>query len=278
MKIGFIGGGNMAEGIIAGLVKGFLPASIFVADPSVDRQMHLSSSYGINTFEHYRYFLSEVDYIVLAIKPQGFAALLPEMSAHIQPHQVVISIAAGVTVSAITQLLPINELPIVRAMPNMAAKVGHGVTGLYANSYMTADRINCVTEMFEGCGMATWVKDESLINAVIAVAGSSPAYFFYFAEIIGQVGAQMGLNPKEATRMAVETMLGSAKLAAEGESELPDLIRSICSPKGTTEQAMAVFKDNDALFNVVKSAMTATVERSEVLAKSLEATIKGEDH
>lgn len=274
MKIGFIGGGNMAEGIIAGLVKNFLPESIFVADPSADRQALLSENYHVNTFNHYQYFLTEVDFVVLAIKPQGFAELLPQIAQELKPHQVVISIAAGVTVGAISHLLENESLPIVRAMPNMSAKVGHGATGLFANAYVSDDQKNIVAEVFEGCGIATWVNEESLINAVIAVAGSSPAYFFLFAKLIGEVGVKMGLPADVATKMAVETMLGSAQLAAEEGADLNDLIRSICSPKGTTEQAMISFEHSD-LLGVIEQAMQAAVDRSEVLALELDEKIRG---
>ncbi|GAA5098130.1 pyrroline-5-carboxylate reductase [Wohlfahrtiimonas larvae] len=273
MKIGFIGGGNMAEGIIAGLVQNFLPSSIFVADPSLDRQTVLKDRYEINTFDHHRYFLSEVDFIVLAIKPQGFASFLPEIAPLIQKKQVVISIAAGVTIDVISDLLD-ESFAIVRAMPNMPAKVGHGVTGLFANAHVSDDQKNVISEIFEGCGMATWVKEEAHINAVIAVAGSSPAYFFYFAQLVGQMGAKLGLNAEVATKMAVQTMLGSAKLADIGDVNLDDLIRSICSPKGTTEQAMISFKESN-LDSIVEKAMLATVERSEVLAEELTQQIKG---
>lgn len=276
MKIGFIGGGNMAEGIIAGLVKNFLPSSIFVADPSEDRQAVLKECYKINTFDHHRYFLSEVDFIVLAIKPQGFADFLPEIAPLIQKHQVVISIAAGVTVDVITHLLQGDDFAIVRAMPNMPAKVGHGVTGLFANANVSDDQQNVVSEIFEGCGMATWVKQEAQINAVIAVAGSSPAYFFYFAQLVGQMGAKLGLNDEVATKMAIQTMLGSAKLADIGDVSLDELIRSICSPKGTTEQAMISFQESD-LASIVEKAMMATVNRSETLAEELAEKIRGQE-
>lgn len=274
MKIGFIGGGNMAEGIIAGLVKHFLPSSIFVADPSSDRQAVLKERYEINAFDHYRYFLTEVDFIVLAIKPQGFADLLPEIAESISQNQVVISIAAGVTVNTISYLLKDDSLAIVRAMPNMPAKVGHGVTGLFANPSVSEDQQHIVSEIFEGCGMATWVKEESLINAVTAVAGSSPAYFFYFAKLVGEVGAKMGLDEEVAAKMAIQTMLGSAKLADIGDLTLDELVTSICSPKGTTEQAMISFQESD-LFSVVEKAMTAVVNRSEVLAEEIEAKVRG---
>ncbi len=274
MKIGFIGGGNMAEGIIAGLVNNFSPSTIFVADPSADRQQVLSETYGINTFSQYNDFISEMDFIVLAIKPQGFAELLPEISNHIQANQVIISIAAGVSINAIAHLLGNEDLAIVRTMPNMAAKVGNGVTGLFANPNVTTEQQKVVTEIFEGCGMAVWVKEESLINAVIAVAGSSPAYFFYFAKVIGEVGAKMGLDEATATKMVVQTMLGSAKLADSSDISLNELIRSICSPKGTTEQAMISFEENH-LSDVVEKAMEATVKRSEVLAAELDAKVRG---
>lgn len=274
MKIGFIGGGNMAEGIIAGLVKKFSPSSLFVADPNLERQKTLNENYGIQASGHYSDFLAEMDFIVLAIKPQGFAELLPELSAHIGKHQGIISIAAGVSVSSIGYLLQDETLSIVRSMPNMAAKVGHGVTGLFANPYVTDEQKLSVTEIFEGCGMATWVKEESLINAIIAVAGSSPAYFFYFAKLIGEIGAKMGLEEDVATKMAIQTMLGSAKLADNSDRDLDGLIRSICSPKGTTEQAMISFEENH-LVDVIEKAMVATVNRSEVLAAELDAKVRG---
>lgn len=274
MKIGFIGGGNMAEGIIAGLVNNFSPSDIFVADPSTERQQILNDLYGINTFGQYDDFIAEMDFVILAIKPQGFSDVLPEISNYIQPNQVVISIAAGVSINIIAYLLNNESLPIVRTMPNMAAKVGHGVTGLFANANVTAEQQKVVTEIFEGCGMAVWVKEESLINTVIAVAGSSPAYFFYFAKLIGEIGAKMGLDETTATKMAVQTMLGSAKLAANSDVSLNELIRSICSPKGTTEQAMISFEE-DNLSNIVEKAMEATVKRSEVLADELDKKVRG---
>ncbi len=272
IKIGFIGGGNMTTGIVAGLVQRLSPEHIFVSDINQERLQFLSSTYKINTHLDYATFIQKVDIVILAIKPQGFSELLPKLNPHLTAKQVVVSIAAGISVDALQNLLPTENLPIVRAMPSMPAKVGNGVTGLYGNSFVTDAQKSAISAIFESCGIASWLQNESQIAVVAAVAGSSPAYFFYFLEIMGKVGESLGLDHHLSEQMAIETMLGSAKLAKIGDLSLEALRKSICSPNGTTEQAIASFK-KDELDKVVDRAMRATVKRGDEISEEINAHI-----
>jgi pyrroline-5-carboxylate reductase len=267
--IAFLGGGNMAKSIIAGLISdGYRADKIWVADRNASKCTALEQQFQIHTTEDVSHACRRADIVVLAVKPQSMESLSHQVGKHIAQHKpLVISIAAGIMTQDLEAWFGRNT-PIVRAMPNTPAVVRVGATGLYANEHTSKDQLSLAEQILRAIGIVTWVKDEALIDVVAALAGSGPAYYFLIMEIMQQVGEDMGLSSKDAHLLTLQTALGAAKLAYESSEELRTLRQQVTSKGGTTEAALNAF-EAEGIRAMFRNAMEANRARSVALAEEL---------
>ena len=260
-KISFIGGGNMAQALISGLLaKGILPEYITVSDPNPDNREQLQAK-GINTIDSAKNPLDALmaDVVVLAVKPQIMADVLADFS-QVLDKQLIISVAAGLSTDSLTKMLN-GYQNIVRAMPNTPAMVQAGATGLYATDSINEQEKQLATELMGASGLVIWVDDEEQLHAVTAVSGSAPAYFFYFIESVIQGGIDLGLSQEQASALAMQTALGAAKMSIHSDDTPEQLRRKVMSPGGTTEAAVHSLQA-DKVNELIGKAMQACVKRS----------------
>ena len=260
-KISFIGGGNMAQALISGLLaKGILPEYITVSDPNPDNREQLQAK-GINTIDSAKNPLDALmaDVVVLAVKPQIMSTVLADFS-QVLDKQLIISVAAGLSTDSLTKMLN-GYQNIVSAMPNTPAMVQAGATGLYATDSINEQEKQLATELMGASGLVIWVDDEEQLHAVTAVSGSAPAYFFYFIESVIQGGIDLGLSQEQASALAMQTALGAAKMSIHSDDTPEQLRRKVMSPGGTTEAAVHSLQA-DKVNELIGKAMQACVKRS----------------
>lgn len=268
-NLGFIGAGNMASSLIAGLLAdGYQPQNIWASDIDQEALARLSERFGIHTTTDNQTVVENAKIIVLAVKPQvlkNVAQGIADAVTHARP--LVISIVAGVSESAIDQWLGGGN-DIVRCMPNTPALVKTGATALHASSNVSAEQKSRAEAVLRSVGLTVWVEQESLIDAVTALSGSGPAYFFLMMEAMEEAAVALGLEVDVARVLCQQTALGAARLAIESDDSPANLRRKVTSPGGTTERAIASF-ESAGFGNLVLQAMTAAKDRSVELSKEL---------
>lgn len=267
-KIGFIGAGNMASALAGGLrARGWNRGDIALSD-AYPAALEAHAQQGLFTTTDNLELLTRSDVLVLAVKPQVMSAVLKPLAALAQEKRpLVISIAAGIPVASLERWLG-GELPVVRAMPNTPALVQTGATGLFANAAVSAEQKKAAEEILGAVGLTLWVHDEALIDAVTAVSGSGPAYFFYVMEAMMAAGRELGLDDKTARALTLQTALGAAQMAITADVGPDELRRRVTSPGGTTERAVAAF-DEAGLKAIFSRALAACAARGGELAEQL---------
>jgi pyrroline-5-carboxylate reductase len=262
----FIGGGNMAGSLIGGLITdGWDPARIRVADTSTQRLEQLEQQFSIKTTTSNPDAIDQADIMVLAVKPQVIKSVAQELADIVAQQQpLVISIAAGIPASALGNWLG-KSTAIVRAMPNIPAMVQSGATALYANANVNEDQRSIAESILRAVGVVIWVDDEAQMDAVTALSGSGPAYFFLFMEALQMAGQELGLPKDTARLLALQTAFGAAKMALESNEDAATLRHQVTSPGGTTEHAIRTFQEG-ALEALVSKALLAAATRSRELA------------
>lgn len=265
--IAFIGAGNMASSIIGGLVtQGLSPASITATARSQASLTRITNIAPVNTTTDNQQAVIDADVVVLAVKPQMMKTVLEDIKDATQSSApLFISLAAGIEISSIDHWLGGNQA-IIRCMPNTPSMVQQGAAGLYANTRVTAVQKTTAETILRAVGLSLWVDDEESINAVTAVSGSGPAYFFYIMEAMQAAGEELGLTTEAAKLLTLQTALGAAQMAIASDEDTAQLRRQVTSPGGTTEQAIKVFDENN-LRDTFKQAMTACKNRAQALAK-----------
>ena len=265
MRIAFIGGGHMTTSLIGGLRSGGLPASdITVADPVAGQLERLRREFDVQVTDDNMAAASGADLIVLAVKPQDMATATRSLAAAGDSRRVVLSIAAGIRLANLATWLG-SHVPVVRAMPNRPALIGAGITAACAGAGVSETERARAEWVLAAAGQVVWLDDESQMDAVTAVSGSGPAYFFLLIEAIEDAGTALGLPRETARRLAVQTALGSARMAAEG-TDPPELLREqVTSRGGTTAAALAVLESAD-LRGIFARAIDAAARRSAELA------------
>ncbi len=260
-KIGFIGGGNMGSCLVGGLIHQGTPNnSIWVAEQDPKTCQHLKETWGVTTSNQLQDIVGLVDILVLAVKPQNMRQVIEEVAKNIDlAKTLLISIAAGITTTQIQRWLKSTDCSIIRAMPNTPALLGAGITGLFATKQVSPSKLNQAEMLLKTVGETVWVKDESLMDVVTALSGSGPAYFFYVMEVMIKGATALGLPIEIASKLTLQTALGSAKMALNvGENEdIAQLREKVTSPGGTTEQGIKVLKDGkleDLFANTLKMA------------------------
>ena len=265
-QIGFIGGGNMAQAIITGLLNsGRSSSDILVSDPNPSCRNALGAM-GVSCSEQSGPVIAQADLIVLAVKPQIMDTVLAELSPSIQATQIIISIAAGITIGSIRQQLDNAPNAIVRVMPNTPALIGQGISALASDLPLDGTTKNATQEIFNACGKALWVGSEDMMDAVTAVSGSGPAYFFLMIENLINTGVRLGLAPEVARELVVQTAKGAAGMVEVSNVGPDELRQRVTSPGGTTEAALGVFDDGD-FADLVDRALVAARDRAGELSK-----------
>jgi len=264
--IGFIGGGNMAQAIIRGLLAAGHPAEkIAVADPGDASQEALRAiDTGMLVSANNAEVASAADVIVLATKPQYIVQVAEEI-ADSNP-ELVISVAAGITIESLENALG-ESTPVVRIMPNTPALVGEGMAGLVGNKLVTDTEKAIANSIVDATGEAIWLDNESLMDAVTAISGSGPAYFFLVMELLANGAKDFGFSEDVARKLAVQTALGAATLANSDDTDLNELRRRVTSPGGTTEAACNSLLDDD-LAVIFRRALKAARDKSIELGKT----------
>lgn len=258
--IAAIGAGNMAYCLISGLVRSGVPASRLRAADVIATQLERHAALGVATYSDNGAAIDGADIVLLSVKPQVLQGVLKSMP--VKPSQLLISIAAGIplrTLHAGTS----PEQPIVRCMPNTPALVGAGVSGLFANPFVTPAMREQAEALLGSVGKVVWLPDEAGIDAVTAVSGSGPAYFFYLMEAMIRAGTELGLDRQTATILTLETAWGAARLARESTDEPAVLRANVTSPGGTTARALSIMdeaKMGDAIVRALHGAATRSAE------------------
>jgi pyrroline-5-carboxylate reductase len=270
LKISFIGAGNMATSLIGGLLAdGRAPATIHVTDVDSERLNTLQQRFNINVCDSNSAAAEAADILVLAVKPQVLKTVAEDMRASVQQRQpLVISIAAGVREQSINRWLGGN-LAVVRVMPNTPALIQTGASVLYANDKVTPAQRNAAETILRAVGITLWLDDETKMDAVTALSGSGPAYFFLFMEAMEAAGRELGLDADTARLLTLQTAFGATKMALESSEECATLRERVTSPGGTTEQALGIFEKGN-LRQLIKEAVSAAAQRSQELAQQLD--------
>ncbi len=265
-RLAFIGGGNMAAALINGLVKNGLAADhVVVADPNADRLERLVRTYGVTAAVDNVSAVAHADAVILAVKPQQMRGVALQLApALAAPEKLVVSIAAGIPHAALTRWLG-ALVPIVRTMPNRPAFDGFGATGLYAPAGIAAADRALAQTIMATVGATLWVEDEAQMDAVTALSGSGPAYFFLFMEALEQAAHACGLPDGIAHQLTLETAYGAARMALQSRDSLSTLREQVTSKGGTTAAALDVFDAAD-LRGIVANAVAAADRRSAELA------------
>lgn len=261
--IGFIGGGNMAQAIIKGLLAaGHAPAAIRVADPAPEQQGNLRQLHPeLRVTDDNAGLAGSVDLLILAVKPQIMAAVAAPLAAIERPRdQVVMSIAAGVTLASLRQWHP-KKTQLVRVMPNTPALVGAGMAGLYADADVGTAGRELAEYAMAATGKALWVESEAQLDAVTALSGSGPAYFFLLMEIMADIGRELGLSPAAAQLLATQTAAGAGTLAAQSNVSPGKLRERVTSPGGTTAAALAEL-ESGGIRAIFRTALLAARDRA----------------
>ncbi len=266
-NLAFIGGGNMAQAIVGGLIaNGYSRDRITAADPLAQQRTLVEERHGIRTVADNRLAVAGSDVLVLAVKPQMLGEVCRGIAAPVRnTRPLVLSVAAGVRVRDISRWLG-EPIPLIRVMPNSPALVGAGVTGMFANEHVDRAQKTVAERLMSAVGTVVWLDSESLIDPVTAVSGSGPAYFFLLMEIMEQVGMEMGLPADAARALTTQTAAGAAEMALQQSGlDLDSLRKQVTSPGGTTEAAVRTLEDAN-FREIVRAALIAARDRGAELA------------
>jgi len=262
-QVGLIGVGVMGEALISGLISSRFPkAQIVFFEKRANRDLEISSKYGAREVELDELVASS-DVILLVVKPQDLAQLLQSIAPKLNKSATLVSFAAGKTTDFISQITG-SDISIIRVMPNTPTLIGLGMAAISLGKNVNSDQAKFVSEFLATCGKVISVE-EDLQDAVTALSGSGPAYFFAFIEEMIKSGISLGLSSEHATTLAIQTMVGSAAMLEQSGKSATTLRENVTSPNGTTAAALKVFNEAN-LGEIVSKAMTAARERSQELA------------
>jgi len=265
-QIVFIGAGNMAEALIKGIINSGVTSEKYITatDPNAARLSWIQEEYNIQTNSSNTDAIEKAVIIILAIKPQMFPEVLKEIAPYIRDHQLIISIAAGITTSKIENILGKNTT-VIRVMPNTPALVQKGVTAITKGTSATEKDELIANKIFGSVGIVLNVK-ENLMDIITATSGSGPAYIFYFMEAMIEAAEEHGLSKTDALNVVTETICGAGKLVLLSHEPPEELRKNVTSPGGTTQAALEVLEKNN-FKKLTKEAVAAAASRSKELAK-----------
>ena len=264
LSVGFVGGGNMAEALIRGLVRGghVPPERVTASAPRRERLEELRTAYGIAVTADNREVARSATVLVLSIKPQIMDKVLREIGDQIAPGTLVISIAAGVDTETIEAAVP-EGVRVVRAMPNVCATVGAGATAISAGRHASEDDMVTARAIFDAVGI-TVTLDETHLDAVTGLSGSGPAYIFLILEALADAGVKVGLSRRNAQRLAAQTVMGSAKLLLDTDEHPGRLKDMVTSPGGTAIAGLHTLEEGGLRTTLINAVETATKRAREL--------------
>lgn len=270
-KIAFIGGGNMARALIGGLINSGKPASdLLVAEPMAAARQRLVDDFGIQVSGDNNLVAQQAECMVLAVKPQVAKGVVSDLAGAVKTRRpLLVSIVAGIPLQSLERWLG-GDYPVVRTMPNMAALVGMGITALVPNERVTDRQRLLAEQIMQAAGTTLWVDEEHLLDAVTAVSGSGPAYFFRVMEAMIEAGKELGLSAQQAAQLTLSTAAGAAELAIQSDHSVARLREQVTSPGGTTAAALAVM-DKSAIGDIFSQALRAACLRAAELAEEADS-------
>ena len=266
LKILLIGCGKMGGSLLEGIVKSHDNFNLIdVVDPVIN------DSYKSHFKKNKTNFYSDIkelkdsityDSIIIATKPNNYVEILEDLKNHIAVNEkiLIISILAGIKIKKIENI--IGSVPIIRAMPNIAASVAEGMTALTGNKKITNDKIDTANMIFQSIGNKIWLEDEGQMDSFTAISGSGPAYFFYFTECLHKIAIDEGFSEDVAKQISEQIMIGSGKLIKDSNIDVVQLRENVTSPNGTTEAALKVLCDDDGLLSKLREAVEKAKKRS----------------
>ncbi len=265
-KIGFIGAGNMGGAILGGVLKSkIIDNKHIIASAKSDKTIQkIKEEYDVNVTKDSKEVVKFSDIIVVGVKPNTYDLVLEEIKDEISSDKIIITIAAGKTIESVEKIIG-NDKKIVRTMPNTPALVGEGMTSLSPNTNITDEEIDFIKTLFDSMGRSEIVS-ENLIHAVIGASGSSTAYAFMFIEAIADGAVRAGMPRKNAYMFAAQGVLGAAKMVLETDKHPGELKDMVCSPGGTTIEAVKVLEEEKFRGSVIK-AVSACIDKSIELSK-----------
>jgi len=266
LRIAFIGGGNMARSLVGGLVeKGCKPGRITVSEPDAEQRAAIAKRMPVRMSADGASAVRDADVVVFAVKPQVMRSAAKAVAETVQARKpLIVSVAAGITTGDLDRWLGGGQA-IVRVMPNTPALLGAGAAGLYATSQVSAEQRATAQVLMEAVGRALWIQDEALMDAVTAVSGSGPAYFFLLMECMEAAALELGLPAETARALISQTAFGAARMAQESGEAPGTLRKQVTSPNGTTAAALGVFEDGK-FAALVQKALTAARDRGRQLS------------
>ncbi len=256
-KLGFIGAGNMATAMMSGIISSgiFGADQIIMSDVSGERLAYISENYGVETVSGNIETVKNAEAVILAVKPQYYTQVITEIAPYVTNEQIIITIAPGQTLASLAERFGRDDLKIIRTMPNTPAMVGAGITAVTPNQNVTEDELAYVRRILGGFGISE-VIGENLMDAVVSVSGSSPAYVFMFIEAMADAAVADGMPRAQAYRFAAQAVMGSAKMVLETGKHPGELKDMVCSPAGTTIEAVRVLEEKgmrSAVFEAMKA-------------------------
>lgn len=260
-NIGFIGCGNMAQAIIGGIVKSGVvePSKVIASNPSTGKLEKVKAQYNITITQDNIEVAKTSDILIIAVKPNLHTKVISEIKTNLKEDVIIVTIAAGITIEFIEKSIG-ESVKVVRTMPNTPALVGEGMTAICRNKQVTEKELDMVIKLFESCGK-TEIIDEKLMDAIPAISGSSPAYVYMFIEALADGGVLSGIPREKAYKLAAQAVLGAAKMVLETGTHPGELKDNVCSPGGTTIEAVYTLEKNNFRGTVI-SAMESCTEKT----------------
>ncbi|MDY5987162.1 pyrroline-5-carboxylate reductase [Sporofaciens sp. SGI.106] len=255
MKLGFIGTGNMAGAIMGGVIKSnvFKPEEIIGADLFAPGREKVKALYGINVTDSNKEVIEKAEVVILSVKPQYYESVISEIKELVRPEQIIVTIAPGKTLGWLAEKFE-KDVKIVRTMPNTPAMVGEGMTAACANEHVTKEELDYVCRILSAFGKVE-VVGEHLMDVVVAVSGSSPAYVFMFIEAMADAAVSGGMPRPQAYKFAAQAVMGSAKMVLDTGKHPGELKDMVCSPAGTTIEAVRVLEQKGFRSSVIEAMM-----------------------
>ncbi|MFN6946911.1 MAG: pyrroline-5-carboxylate reductase [Cytophagaceae bacterium] len=266
MKIAIIGGGNMGTTYARAFVRSNIATkdNLLIIEKHEEKRIELEKEGVAILKDGVDKDISSFDIIILAVKPQDFKVLAIELKPLLKKRQIIISIMAGIKIKTISTCL--DHEKVARAMPNTPAQLGFGITAFTVNKESSFENISIIDTLLETTGKSIFMKNEGMLDAVTAISGSGPAYFFYFVKHMIEAGKQMGMDEAVATMLVRQTMLGSFQIINNNKASLDQLISSVASKGGTTEAALNKFEECSVGQNII-DALKAAEKRANELSK-----------
>lgn len=258
-EIGVIGAGNAAEGIVHGILRSTVLFNdrIVAADPVESRRQLFSSRFDVAVTDDNRHLVSNSYILVLAVKPQQFVDVLREFADLVTESHLIVSIMAGVSTATLEASFPDRKIRVVRAMPNLPVHVGAGMAGVCRGKFATEADLLRAQRIFDAGGRSIVIEDEARMDAVTAVSGSGPAYFYYFVEALTEAGERAGLTRQQADILAKQTCLGAARMMIESADPPAVLRQKVTSPGGTTQAALESMGSNQVFEHICEGVLAA---------------------